>query len=130
MIGFLLILISCQKNDKINGIWTRQGDRLMGMKIEIIKKGDVSNGIIIYIPDSIKMSGFEVNDIKWKGIKHIEDNYYEFEDLGKETDYFGKITKVRYDLTRLIVSNDTIRIRGYTKGEEIVGTEQIWVKSK
>jgi len=124
------IFICCQRESKIVGIWERKGDSFSGMKIEVKKTGEIVNGIIIYSPDTAQRGGFFKNDIKWKIIKKIDGNNYEFEDLMKFTDNFGKIMSFRYDLARLIISKDTIKIIMYTKGEEIMGTEQIWIKTK
>jgi hypothetical protein len=125
-----LISFSCQREDEILGIWTRKGDDLAGMKVQVIKKGNILNGVIVFSTNYAKSSGFFENDIKWKGIKNIEGNNFEFEDLAKTVDNYGNIIEVYYDQARLIVENDTIYIRGYTKGREKIGTEQIWIKEK
>lgn len=130
VISLTLIYISCQQDHKIVGTWVRQDDAFAGMKVKVNKIGNVTNGKIIYLPNSMKMTGFEINDIKWKGIKNIEGNYFEFEDLVKGVDKYGNVGRVDYALTRLLISNNVIKIRVYAKGEEIIGTEQIWVREK
>jgi hypothetical protein len=129
-LGLSLIFLSCHRDDIIIGIWERKEDAFSGMKVEVKKIGDVVNGAIIYSPSYATTSGFMVNDIKWKGIKKIEGKYYEFEDLEKAVDREGNIRTINYDLARLVIENDIIKIIMYTKGAEIIGTEQIWVKTK
>ena len=130
ILSLSLILLSCQRKDEVIGVWVRQGDLLSGMKVQVIKKGNIINGVIVYTTDYTKSSGFIENDIKWKGIKNVEGNDFEFYDLAKSVNNNGDIIEVYYDRARLIVENNIIYIRGYTKGRETIGTEQIWIKEK
>lgn len=130
ILSLSLCFVSCQRDDEIIGVWVRKGDEFSGLKVEVIKKGNILNGVIIYSTNATKKSGFIINDVKWKGIKNIEESNYEFEDLMKGVDYYGNIRNIEYSLARLEVENNIIRIRQYTKGIEIIGTEQIWVKEK
>ena len=125
-----ILLLSCQRDDRIKGIWVRQGDLFAGIKVEVKKTGEIVNGTIVSCPDSLLSYGITLNDVKWKGIKKLEGNNYEFEDLGKSVDYNGNIISTRYSLARLLIENDTIKIRLYVKGDEQIGTEQIWIRAK
>ena len=125
-----IILSSCQINEKVIGVWVRTGDSFAGMKVEVKKIGDVTNGTIIYCPNSMKRSGFINGDIKWKGILQIEGNNYEYTDLMKKVNQYGTILDVSYDIARMVITKDMIKIRMYTKGTESMGTEQIWLREK
>ena len=129
-LSLTIIFLSCQRNDKIIGVWEREGDAFAGMKVEVIRSGNNLNGIIIYSPEYSKTRGFVENDIKWKDIKNIEVDSYEFKSLQKTTDNYGNIINVDYVLTRLEIKNNIIKTRLYSKGSENIGTEQIWIRVK
>lgn len=130
ILSLSLIVLSCQREDEIIGTWVRTGDELSGMKVQVIKQGNILNGVIVYSTNYTKSKGFIENDIKWKGIKNIEGKNFEFEDLAKTVDNYSIIIDVDYSLARLIIENNIIYIRMYTKGTEQIGTEQIWIKEK
>lgn len=123
----ILYFSSCQKNDKLIGTWERYGDALAGMKIQVVKEGESFKAAIIYATDSNKLVGFVEGDIKWKNIKNTDENKYEFEDLAKEEVMFTDKFEPSYSLSYLeIISDDEIHTRGFSKGRELVGTEQKW----
>ena len=130
LLGLLLIslfIVSCQKKDELIGDWERFGDSFSGLKIQVKKEGESFKAIIVETTDSCKsLGGFVVGDIKWKNIKNTEASKYEFEDLIK-----GEITAGRfepsYDISYLeLFSENELRTRGFSKGLEVIGTEQKW----
>ena len=89
---FLLIsflFLSCNHQDKLIGKWERIGDRFSGMQIIVKNENGSFKAEMIKTTDSI--IGFVIGDIKWKNIKKITNDKYEFEDLGKKpTEYIDK----------------------------------------
>jgi len=128
----LLILNSCkQPQDKLIGKWVRYGDMLQGMCIEIQNEGGSFKAEIVSEPDSIMNSGFFVGDIKWRDIKKIAENKYEYVDLKKTPIPYSEPLRFKSEngLARLEVIGDTIiNTRIFAKGDEVVGAETHWRK--
>ncbi|MDP1623783.1 MAG: hypothetical protein Q8M08_15765 [Bacteroidales bacterium] len=134
LILFILIsislLTSCKKEDKLVGNWERYGDRFEGMKIHVVKEGESFKASIVFVTDSIKLGGFVVGDIKWKNIKKITDNKYEFEDLAKKQSIYTDKFEPSYVLANLeMITDDEIHTRNFSKGLEAIGTEQTWKRA-
>ncbi len=120
----ITVTFGCQNRNPLEGEWERYGDDFAGMRILIENHDGSFKAEIIQINDRIE--GFEVGDIKWKNIKQINENQYEFEDLGKDVIAKG-VYKGSYDPCRLeLISNMEIRTRLFSKGTEIIGTETKW----
>ena len=54
ILSLILVIISCQRKENLIGVWVRTGDAFAGLKVEVKKIGNVTNGVIIYCPSSIK----------------------------------------------------------------------------
>jgi len=120
----IFLFASCQKEDKLIGTWERYGDDLAGMKVKVVKEGETMKGVIVFMPYKHR---FVEGDIKWKNIKKITKNKYEFEDLYKIADNWENIVEINYHWTSIeLVSEDEIYTRRFAKGSESVGTEQKW----
>lgn len=131
LVFLFVVLTSCRKEETLRGVWTRIDDPFTGMKIEVVNVGDILHGKIIEVNGTSRIYGFAEGDIKWKEIRHIGDNKYEYYDLMKSVDMLGNIKRTSYDPALLTKVNDTlIEIRMYAKGLELLGTEQRWVKVK
>lgn len=128
----LLIFSSChQPKDKLIGKWVRYGDTLEGMCIQIQNEGGSFKAEIISEPETIMLSGFFVGDIKWRDIKKIAENKYEYVDLKKAPiPYSNPLRFISENgLARLEVIGDTIiNTRIFAKGDEVVGAETHWRK--
>lgn len=129
-IFIILLLTSCQKQEKLLGSWERYGDRYAGLTVQVVKEGESFKAAIIFSPDSCKLNGFVNGDIKWKNIKNTTENKYEFEDLAKRQLIFTDKFEPSYTLANLeLVSEDEIYIRLFSKGLEDIGTEQKWKRT-
>jgi hypothetical protein len=132
----IFILSSCQNNDKLIGTWERYGDELAGMKVKVEKEGDRIIGTIIYSTDKCKQGGFLEGDVKWKSIKEITYNKYEFEDLRKHAKHdrygnFQKVSSSSYNLKNLeFVSENEIYMISFVSGEVKIGDKQSWKRIK
>jgi len=125
----LLLFTSCNNQDKLVGKWERYGDPLAGMTIEITNIGGSFKAEIIASPDSVQQRGFFVGDIKWRDIKKIEENKYEYVDLKKTAIPYSEPIRFQSEngLARLEFENDTIiKTRIFAKGNEAYGAETIW----
>ena len=125
----LFLFTSCNKQDKLVGKWERYGDPLAGMTIEITNIGGSFKAEVIASPDSVQQRGFFVGDIKWRNIKRIEENKYEYVDLKKTPIPYSEPIRFQSDngLARLEFKNDTIvKTRIFAKGNEDFGAETIW----
>ena len=111
------------------GKWERFGDPLAGMTIEITNIGGSFKAEIITSPDNVLERGFFAGDIKWRDIKKIDDNKYEYVDLKKTAIPYSDPIRFQSDngLARLEFESDTIiKTRIFAKGNENYGAETIW----
>ena len=125
----ILICSSCNHQDKLIGKWERFGDPLAGMTIEITNIGGSFKAEIITSPDNVLERGFFAGDIKWRDIKKIDDNKYEYVDLKKTAIPYSDPIRFQSDngLARLEFESDTIiKTRIFAKGNENYGAETIW----
>lgn len=125
----ILFFSSCNHQDKLIGKWERYGDPLAGMTIEVTNVGGSFKAEIVAAPDSIQLSGFYVGDIKWRDIKKIEENKYEYVDLKKTGIPYTDPPRFKSDngLARLELVGDTIvKTRIFAKGNEDFGAETTW----
>ena len=123
----LLLFSSCQNNDRIIGSWERYGDDWAGMKVKVVKEGEHLKGMVIFVTEANKLGGFAEGDVKWKSMKRMDRNKYEYEDLLKSVDRLGTIIETRYDLMNLeLVSENEVSSRAFAQGDEWIGTEQKW----
>lgn len=127
--SLLLLLIGCQSEDPIIGTWERIGDNLKGMKIKVEKNSYSYYGELIKQPENGDTT-FYVGDVKWKDIKNVGKNKYVLQDLGKYKITFGSLFQNHYMETNLTLENDVIKTRVFAKGNESMGTEQTWKRSK
>lgn len=126
----LATLFSCNSRDNLIGRWQRIGDQLSGMQIDISKVNSIYSATIVRLADNDSLLPFAIGDIKWKNIRLTGENKYDYEDLQKYQEQFGSLFTNKYQDSYLTVSNDTIKTRVFSKGEEIVGTSQIWIRVK
>lgn len=132
ILSLISILLSCNQKDNLVGKWLRYGDEFSGIEIEIKDENGSFKAEITNIKlDIIEPIPFVIGDIKWKGIKKISENKYEYEDLKKNiipyTDpirYEGNYFPARLE----IVSDSLINTRVFVKGDERYGTETHWKK--
>lgn len=124
----ILFFTSCHQQDKLVGKWERIGDQYQGLQLEVTSVGDKFVGKLIYITDTAKHFGLELQDVKWKEIEKMNDTVYEFKDLAKGYDFFNKVSVHYDDASLLLTSNDTIKIRQDVKANELWGTQQIWFR--
>jgi hypothetical protein len=124
----LLTLFGCTTKDPILGTWERFGDYDPGMRIKITQNEYSINAEIIKPADNDTL--FAVGDIKWKNIIKVGKNKYEFGNLTKYEYQFGSLFENKYQDAYLTISNDTIKMRLFSKGNEIGGTEQPWKRVK
>jgi len=132
LLSVLLILNSCtNKSDKIIGKWERIDDELSGMTIEVKKYGDELRGEIIQNCKHPACNRWIIGDVKWKNIKHLEDNYFEFESLSKGAYDDGSVILTSYSLHKVELFGDSVlKTQKYAKGREVIGTKQTYRKVK
>jgi hypothetical protein len=126
----ICIFISCNENKQIVGKWKRIGDDLVGMQVEIVENNSNLKATIIHLADNDSLLPFAEGDVKWKEFIKTSDSTYDFKDLSKYQQTFGSIFENKYEDGYMIFKNDTIKTRSFSKGEEIVGTSQLWIKLK
>jgi hypothetical protein len=127
----IFIFQSCHQPDRLIGKWERISDRHKGMQILVKNEGVSFKAEIIATTDSNVLSGFVVGDIKWKDIKKISENKYEFQDLGKISIIFSDKFGSEYVMARLEIITDTLlQTRLFAKANEVTGTESKWKKIK
>lgn len=119
-----VFFISCNHPDPLIGTWERFGEFDPGMRIKIYKTNNSMNAEIVKRADNDTL--FEVGDIKWKNITKVNDNRYEFVNLRKFYQEYGSLFQNRYEDAYLLLVNDTIRMRLFSKGNDHLGTEQPW----
>jgi hypothetical protein len=66
--------------------------------------------------------------VKWKDVKKMNDTVYVYKDLAKGYDFFNNITINYTDASLILTSKDIIKIRMDVKGNEPLGTQQVWVR--
>jgi hypothetical protein len=124
-----LLFLSCNQQDKLIGKWERFGDQFKGMTIQIKNEGGSFKAEIIETTDAIELNGFVKGDIKWKDIKNISENKYEYQDLGKKPILYSDKFEGDYVMARLeFVSDTLLQTRVFSKGDELIGTETQWRK--
>lgn len=126
-----ILSIACSKESVIEAIDTIEDaieteltlDNLNGDWIRVASNNAVADGIIIAmsatsgeITDKAG-SGFNVGDIKWKGIQATDEENFKYEELGSDGNY--------YPATMLLKSDDTLRI---SVGSSGAGNVQKWVR--
>lgn len=126
-----ILSIACSKESVIEAIDTIEDaieteltlDNLNGDWIRVASNNAVADGIIIAmsatsgeITDKAG-SGFNVGDIKWKGIQATDEENFKYEELGSDGNY--------YPATMLLKSDDTLRI---SVGSSGAGNTQKWVR--
>ncbi len=126
----LIFLFSCNKKDRIIGTWERMGDEYKGLKVEVTQVGEKYIGKLIYVTDTAKYFGLEIQDVKWKNIVKANDTVYEFMDLAKGRDFFNNVSSYYNDAYLTFISDDTVKIRQAIKANEPWGTQQKWFKIK
>jgi hypothetical protein len=119
-----LFFINCNNPDPLIGTWERFGEFDPGMRIKIYKTNNSMIAEIVKRAD--KDTLFAVGDIKWKNIIKVNDNKYEFFNLRKYYEQYGSLFQNRYEEAYLILVNDTIKMRLFSRGNDILGTEQPW----
>jgi len=123
-----MILNSCdQAGDEIVGSWERINDDKSGMVVTVTKEKDVYIGRISFLTDSNKIDGFELGDVKWKGIEYVENDNYKFQDLWKGLDLNGQIESIGYGEGYIEIQNDKIIIK-HTKDNK-TGLMQEWKRT-
>lgn len=127
--SLLLTLIGCSSQDPIIGTWERTGDDYKGMRIKIEQNSATINAQLIKRPDNGDTT-FTVGDIKWKDIKKVDDKKYVFGDLSKYDYAYGTLFQNRYEDSYLTIENNELKTRGFSKGDESIGTEQTWRRIK
>ncbi len=117
--------------DKIIGKWERFDDHAAGSILVVKKTGTNYEASLEHISGVLSDYGFEIGDIKWRNITHIENNQYTGEDLLKSVDRTGEIVQTRYDAVGLsLVASDILQLKGLEEGEESIGTNQRWRRLK
>jgi hypothetical protein len=125
----VFLIVSCQQKEKLLGKWERYGDPLSGMIIEISNIGGSFKAEIISAPDSVQQKGFFIGDIKWRDIKKIDKNKYEYVDLKKTGIPYSEPIRFKSEngLARLeLIDDSIIKTRLFAKGDEDYGTETSW----
>jgi hypothetical protein len=116
----------CGKKDLLLGKWERISDEYKGMQVSVIKNNDQSySASIINRPNN--PNSFNVGDVKWKDIKESGEDRYVFFDLYK-TPNLTEDENSNYRETTMIIIGDTLKTRVFSKENESVGTNQIWIK--
>ncbi|MCR8641873.1 hypothetical protein NV379_04300 [Paenibacillus sp. N1-5-1-14] len=112
----LLMIVGCGNSKSIVGLWERNdGSVFNGMQVQVEKldSGEY-RGIIIKLG---AQKDFKENDTKWKDIKKIKENGFDFVDLG---------VGAKYDMHMMLSENgESLKMRNLTGSEEI-GSEQAW----
>jgi hypothetical protein len=119
LVCIMPILGGCSsKSDGLVGTWERSdSSQYKGMRVMVEKLDNGEFRGTVVAADSGKV--FKVDDIKWKGIKNVKENDYEFKDLG---------TDAWYDM-RIILNKDhkTLVLRNMVDTGE-TGATQPWTK--
>jgi hypothetical protein len=127
---FLFIVIisftKCGKKDILLGKWERISDEYKGMQVSVIKNNDQSySATIVNRPNN--PNSFNVGDVKWKDIKESGEDRYVFFDLYKTLN-LNEDANSNYRETTMIIIGDTLKTRVFSKENESVGTNQMWIK--
>ncbi len=128
--ALFLFLSSCaNSSDKIIGKWERIDDDWSGLVIEVKRHGNKLRGEIIQNCTHPLCNRWIIGDVKWKNIKHIKDNEFEFESLAKSAYDDGTITETNYRLYKVELFGDSVlNTQVYAKGNEFIGTKQTYRK--
>jgi hypothetical protein len=125
LLFFLGFLFSCHSSnsDKIIGEWKRLDDSHKNMIVKVTRIDNKYLGEVIYSPVYL----FSKGDIKWKDISFRNDTFYDLLDLYKTT---SKVEGTYRQTYLKFVDDDEIITRLYSRGNEIVGTNQHWIRFK
>jgi hypothetical protein len=91
-------------------------------------------GKLLQVPDSMRFIGFVVGDMKWRDVVPVTSGNGSRRYMGKDLLKYGlqgEVASTRYDdMTIELRSGSMVHLRLLAKGEEYVGTEQVWRKNK
>ncbi len=116
------------QQDRLVGKWERFGDPYEGLQVDVRKVDDKYVGELVHTTDTAIYFGLELQDVKWKDLRKVNDTVYEFEDLRKRH-ISGKIYLQYTDAYLRFISNDTVLITHKGMGDEMFGSKQTWVKT-
>lgn len=118
---FLVLFSFASCKDNLVGTWERQGDILQGMRVKINKTETSMYGEITQ--KSTQDGPFSLNETKWKNIKKVGANEYEFEDLNKG--YSGH----EYAQAHLKIDGDLLTIDMFVNNGSNTN-HQLWMRIK
>ena len=130
--GTLFQWIGCTpKEEPLVGKWQRYGDAGEGTVIKVAPVGESYVGQIVSVGGDLADIGFQKQDMKWRNIKRVDEQYYQGEDLLKAVYESGEVAYTRYDSVYLrLINDDILQVSGFAKGAESVGTHQTWKKMR
>lgn len=127
------IICSCG-HDPLVGDWRREGDIYAGAVVRVEKIQNAYYGKLLQVPDSMRFIGFVVGDMKWRDVVPVTSGNGSRRYMGKDLLKYGlqgEVASTRYDdMTIELRSGSMVHLRLLAKGEEYVGTEQVWRKNK
>ena len=128
------LVCSCGSHDPIAGTWQRTDDEFAGAVVNVEKIRGEYYGKLLQVPDTMRHWGFVVGDVKWRDIVPVTKRDRNRRYMGKDLFKFvsdGQIVETRYnDAMMELTSKDALRLRLLAKGEEVIGTEQHWRKTR
>ena len=126
LIIFSVTILSCNSEQNITGEWKRIKGGYEGMTVSVVKEKDFYVGRVTKKSDSTNLVEFEIGDIKWKDIEHIENGKYKFKDQTKGI--LSILNGSEYEDGYIEMTNDTIQVIHNINGEQ--GERQTWIKKK
>ena len=117
----LLLLLSCNSNDKIIGEWECYGDTYYsGQLIKIEKFGDSYQGLRMNLINNDEIVGWQLGDVCWKNITTIEKNKYKLSGVSKGFKY-GKQVIGESDQIIIIDNENTLLIKNFVSDKTKLG---------
>ncbi|OOM81929.1 hypothetical protein CLPUN_07910 [Clostridium puniceum] len=125
----VFVLVGCGSATKgLEGKWKRtDSGALNGMIINVVKTNEGYQATIAELTDNMKKVGYNANDVKWKEVKELSKDTWEYKDLAKtitgETKWYDM--NMKFDEN----SKDTLKATDVASNSES-GSVQTWERVK
>lgn len=126
----VFVLVGCGGSDKgLEGKWKRtdKESSLNETIIEVSKTNEGYQAVISEISDKAKELGYNANDVKWKDVKVLSEDTWEFKDQGRKVDK----SVTWYDMNMKFDENnkDILKATDVASNGE-TGSTQTWERVK
>lgn len=126
----VFVLVGCggSATKGLEGKWKRtDSGALNGMVINVVKTNEGYQATIVELTDNMKKVGYNANDVKWKEVKELSKDTWEYKDLAKtitgETKWYDM--NMKFDEN----SKDTLKATDVASNGE-TGSAQTWERVK